>query len=192
MVILLVTTLSWAGTAVAEPLECTEDHFGETIHSDLVVPTGEVCRIQNSEVFGTITVSPGSRLVVNRSTVNGSILATDASVQILQDNHVTHNVVTRRPQPVDGVLAFGLCRSAIGGSLIVRDTVGVQQLFIGTDQDFCLGNTIGGTLTYVNNQVAAHQRIMDNVIGGHLLCQGNAPPPEVSGNTVGGHTIGQC
>ena len=98
----------------------------------------------------------------------------------------------------------------------VRNNILVQQNDNASGQSYIEvgGNTVGNNINVLGNDtqlirvvlndvsgnINVHQNntslnwlaIRWNDIGGNLNCQGNNPAPVTSGNTVGGHFIGQC
>ena len=76
-------------------------------------------------------------------------------------------------------LWFGILRSTVGGNVVVANTSGTQ-----TGVDEFVG-------------ILDSTEIVDNTIGGNLICHGNSPAAQIgdSGggpNSVAGNAVGEC
>jgi hypothetical protein len=79
---------------------------------------------------------------------------------------------------------FGVIRVNVGGNVIVANNSGTQTGLPGTEFEGVLDSN----------------EVVDNVIGGNLICHGNTPPAQIGdaaeegggANTVGGNAIGEC
>ena len=116
-----------------------------------------------------------------------SILANDTGVLALSSATVDGSIVSNK-----GTYGGPLASSAIHGSVLINATTagntGVAATwFIGDDD-------IDGNLVLTNNQ--SIEDVFLNTIHQNLICFGNNPPPYNGflglGNTVDGHSIGQC
>lgn len=125
---------------------------------------------------------------------------------------------------IDGVTAFsaasgvvqtvegGVCGSIFAGAVTISKEYGLSGGFVfGQDPTdaTCVGNTVKGTVSVLNNDVVVifrgqhyHRRrhgqrerprvdLLGNAIGGGLSCSGNAGLSGLGANNVHGHEAGQ-
>jgi hypothetical protein len=216
---LLLAVLAFAVTAIAAtaraggpPMQCSGAFTGTTA-GNLVVPSGDFCIILGATIGGNVLVSPGAiGFHSHHSTIAGSVLSPGPivfDVRVL-DSTVGHDVSVAQMR---AGTAGGICRSTIGGNVILENNAGFMNVGSGFPFDVCpfstSGNHIGGNLivddnsggnTINNNTVDGSVLVNDNtnfedsfenVIGHTFECNGNTPPPVGVGNTAS-NFVGQC
>jgi hypothetical protein len=176
--------------------------------TDVTVPRGAECRLDEISVRGKIHALPGGALELRGVWVGGSILAADArEIRILRETLVEEGVVVRR-----GAIVL-LEASTVSGNLRVEGA-GTRLMVLGsrvdgevhardTDGTFLLDTRVAGRATLEENRgpiwlerndlrgnvfVLANVGGVDlrsNRIAGRLYCQGNDPGPRGLENTVG-------
>lgn len=143
---------------------------------DLVVPVGEQCVLDGTEVRGNVRVEEGAALEVLGAHIAGNLQADGADrLELASDSTVRGNVQVRRTRDVR------LTASRIGGNLQLDGNRG--EVRIGR-------NAIAGNLQAVGNR--GPLSISHNRIGGNLQCERNRPLPDAYRNRVRGQTAGQC
>lgn len=143
---------------------------------DLVVPPGERCVLDGTEVRGNVRVEEGAALEVRGARIAGNLWADGAErVELASDSTVRGNVQLRRTREIR------LTESRIGGNLQLDGNRGAMR--VGR-------NAIAGNLQAVGNR--GPLSISHNRIGGNLQCEWNRPRPDARRNKVRGQTAGQC
>jgi hypothetical protein len=185
-----------AGQAQAAGNDCVGIQTNQTFGAGLNVPAGQQCSLRGGTVVGNVTVQPGAAFVAINATVNGSVSATGAAVQLLRTT-VTGGLVSNAPQnfqvPNDGSLKkVFVCGSTINGNVAVQNAPSFGSIEFGGPN--CAssggGNTIGVNLTDLNNVATPNHTLSGNHIGNVLYCAGSTPPTG-SGNTAR-LKAGQC
>jgi hypothetical protein len=186
-----------AGQAQAAANDCIGIQTNQTFGAGLNVPAGQQCTLRGGTVVGNVTVQPGSAFVANSATINGSVNAQGAAVQLVRTT-VTGSLVSTAPQnfqvPNDGSLKkVFVCGSTINGNVAVQNAPSFGSIEFGGPN--CAtsggGNTIGGNLTDVNNVATPNHIISGNQIGNVLYCAGDSAAPTGSGNSAR-LKAGQC
>lgn len=182
-----------AGSAAAQTFTCTST-LPAGDHTAVNVPTGATCDVSTSgnvTVTGSVTVNSGATLqdfgaatfTVNSLSAGGArmiylVPATGGAVSITGGVSVTGATNT-----VD------IRDSFIGGNLLVANSMISAYINL-------TGNSVGGNVLNRSNTTPApgDNDIVDNTIGGSLVCSGNSPAPQDDGmpNTVGGAKMVQC
>lgn len=164
-----------ASPAWAERSTCI-GYVDEYDVDDLVVPPGERCVLDGTEVRGNVRVEEGAALEVRGAHIAGNLQANGAErLELTADSTVRGNVQVRRTREVR------LTESRIGGNLQLDGNRG--EMRVGR-------NAIAGNLQAVGNR--GPLSIGQNRIGGNLQCEGNRPAPDAHRNRVRGQTAGQC
>jgi hypothetical protein len=176
----------------------------------LVVPTGQFCIIIGATVGGNVLVEPGAiGFHSHGSDIAGSVHSPGPivfDVRVL-DSRVGHNVEIAQTR---SGTAGAICRSTIGGDVIMKQNAGSMNVGIGFPFDVCFaGNQIGGNVIVDDNSgvISINNNTIDqgvhvddntgveviaaNVVAQTLECEGNVPPP-VSGGNVANNYVGQC
>jgi hypothetical protein len=202
-----------------KPVECVGTFTG-VAPGNLVVPSGSFCIIIGATVGGNVQVEPGAvGFHSHNSTIEGSVHSPGPivfDVRVL-DSHVGHDVEVRRTQNGS---AGAICRSDIGGNVILKDNAGFMNVGIGFPFDVCTaGNSIHGNVDIDNNSgvppaflgatglIEINNNTVDqsvhvnsntaiitillNTIQKTLECNDNTPPPVSAGNTAN-NFVGQC
>ncbi len=189
---------------------CTGAFTGVAPHN-LVVPTGHFCIILGAKVGGNVLVKKGAiGFHSHHSTIGGSVLSPGPIVFDIRvlDSKVGHNILVAKTR---SGTAGGICRSTIGGNILLKENAGTMNVGIGFPFDVCFaGNTIGGNIIADRNSgilTINHNRVNKsvhidkntgqefigpgNVITHTLECERNVPPPVSVGNTAH-EFVGQC
>jgi hypothetical protein len=125
------------GVASAGKLTCTTAYYGQTINSNVVVPSGNTCNLQGSRVKGSVTVEPGGRLVVGgTSRVEGSIASKKAGSDTTTD-------------PMGNGQSFSvvICNTKVSGDVTI--TQSIDRVVVGGGP--CGGNAILGAVELTAN-----------------------------------------
>lgn len=196
------------------PTQCSGTLAGATVPGNLVVPAGDFCLIQNTTVGGNVQIEPAAIgfSALGGNTIKGSVLSPGPivfDVRVLNSS-VGGNVMVMQMRPGT---AGGICRSTIGGDVILSGNGGFMNVGSGFPFDVCpaptSGNHIAGNLivdsnsggnTISDNTVdhsvlvngnTALETVTHNTITHTLECSGNTPPPVSAGNTAD-NFVGQC
>jgi hypothetical protein len=162
---------------------CTTTISDKRIDGDLVVPAGKTCDLEGVTVAGSVHVGQGAYFYVqakgagSTAILGGVIAVNSAEVLLLPSVFVGEGV------QIEGTSGATVVNGGtINGDFeCVADTAG------------CLvsGSTVGGNMQVNNNSLLV--QLEGNYIGGNLQCVGNPSIGlAVAGNTVAGHTQGQC
>jgi hypothetical protein len=141
-------------------------------------------------------VQPNAAFFAIDSTINGSVGAQSATVQLIR-THVFGQFNSQRPvnflQGGESFKKVFMCGSTIDGSAQVSGAPSFGSIEIGGPN--CAengdGNTIGGNLVDTDNATQPNHIISGNRIGYTLYCTGNSPPPTGGGN-VAPNKVDQC
>ena len=130
-------------------------------------------------VDGNVVANGPATLYLGGMTIHGNLVSNGGSGAgrnfPIKDDAIDGNVIV---QGWSG-LWFGILRSTVGGNVVVANTSGTQ-----TGVDEFVG-------------ILDSTEIVDNTIGGNLICHGNSPAAQIgdSGggpNNVDGNVIGEC
>lgn len=192
-----VILLAAAPDARAQDTACTTTLQSQTVDGDLVVPNDASCLLSAVTVTGNVWVEPGASLDVDAATIGGSITAYQCSYVHLHGYsmiYVAGNVSIENctgSSTDNNPLAFGSFFIQIGGNLTCD-----QNLMPCAPRY----SSISGNVQITNNGGGPSQ-VYGNMIGGYLMCSGNAAvsavpalPPNlpVQPNIVVGSAQGQC
>ncbi|MCU0893114.1 MAG: hypothetical protein MUD06_02130 [Rhodospirillales bacterium] len=183
--VLLLSLMVAAGAqdARAEEIDCPPNLINKTV--DNVFVNG-ACTIRNSTVEGNIVVSTGGNLLVQGSTIRGSVQSEGALRVRLQSDPNTG----RDSQVIGDVqikntaagLTSTIIDAQIGGTILLDSNGGPTNVF---------GNTVSGDVQVFQNTAVV--RLRDNSIDGNLQCKSNTPRPvNGGGNIVQGNAEDQC
>jgi hypothetical protein len=216
------------GQCAIPPTECTTDQSGVNIAGDLIVPDGTACTIRNSTVGGNVKVGRDAFFQSITSTIAGDVKGR-RSVTVFVDSQST----VGGDVDTSGTFQTLVFNSSVGEEIDVRGTTSqvnicgnqVQQDIevSGSDRDIlvgdpltadCPGNSVGGDIEVVNNDVdkelvvrgnrvgddlfalgnegAAAKFVQDNTGVDRLVCRGNEDPFTGTPNTGFASTEGQC
>jgi hypothetical protein len=171
------------------------------------VPVWTGCDVEGGTVVGAVTVKAGGSLTLRDATVQGAVLATDATSVLACGSTVTSIATFSATNgPVDlGTPADGCGPDKIQGALaIVGGTGGITlqgstmaRLLTVTGNTGTVSiaaNTIAGLVTVASNTSTGPAVISANTIRGALVCVANSPAPVDAGvpNTVSLLATGQC
>lgn len=164
-----------ASPARAQQVTCI-GYVDEVSVGNVVVPEGETCVLDGTDVRGNVTVERDATLEAQAARIAGNLQADGAErVQIANGSQVRGNIQIRRGW------AISVIDSRIGGNLQLDRNRG--DLRVGR-------NAVGGNLQALGNHGGL--AITRNRIGGNLQCEGNRPAPRVRDNRVRGNQGGQC
>lgn len=167
----------------AEEIDCPPNLINKTVDNVLV---NGACTIRNSTVEGNIVVGTGGNLLVQGTTIRGSVQSEGALRVRLQadpntgrDTEVIGDVQIKNTA---GSLTSTIIDAQIGGTVLLDSNAAPTNVF---------GNTVNGDVQVFQN--AAVVRIRDNSIDGNLQCKSNTPRPvNGGGNVVQGNAEDQC
>lgn len=178
-----VMLVAAGGVANAEEINCPKNIIGKTVDNVFVNGT---CTIRSSTVEGNIVVTTNGNLLVQGSTIKGSVQSEGAKRIRLQPD-----LTTGRDTEVNGDvqikntvagLTSAIVDATVGGTILLDDNDAPTNLF---------GNTVGSDVQVFQNSAVV--RIRDNTIDGNLQCKQNTPrPTNGGGNVVGGNAEDQC
>jgi hypothetical protein len=139
------------GEAGGPPTECVGAFTG-VAPGNLVVPTGQFCIIIGATVGGNVLVEPGAiGFHSHGSEIAGSVHSPGPivfDVRVL-DSRVGRNVEIEQTRLGT---AGAICRSTIGGDVIMKQNAGFMNVGIGFPFDVCFaGNEIGGNVIVDDN-----------------------------------------
>jgi len=192
--ILAAVLAAGAGSAAAQTTTCTGT-LAAGSYTAVNVPAAATCNVSTSGnvyVSGNVTVGSGATLQdfgAAAFTVNSSLLAVGAKMIYLVPatggavNILGSATVTGATQTVD------IRNSFIGGTLSVANSTISAYINLSA-------NSVGANVLNRSNTTPApgDNDIVNNTIGGSLVCTANSPAPQDGGtpNTVGGSKAGQC
>ena len=176
MAIFTVILFSYSPSATANDFVCTGTHNGATFFDNIVVPEGETCTLNMSDVIGNIQVSVGASLfILPDSSVTGNIQANGADVVCISDQQVSP-CQTAPPPTLPPPKSRGI---TIGGDVEINDT----------NEFTLIGNPSGVTVISGNVQVKNTQsvEITDfDGIAGNVKVE-DSTTVSVTGNTIDGN-----
>jgi hypothetical protein len=169
--------------AMAEEITCPRNIINRTVDNVLVTGT---CTIRNSTVQGNIVVTTGGNLLVQGSTIIGSVQSEGATrIRLITDPN------TGRTTAVNGNVQI---TNTVAGlrSLVVDTAIGGSLQYVDNDAPLNIfGNDVNADVQVFQN--SALVRIRDNTIDGNLQCKENVPAPvNGGGNVVQGNAEDQC
>lgn len=173
-----------------------------TVRGNLRVAPGACfeAMLGSAAIGGNVTVAGGGVFALGYGpgafyTVGGNVVANRPGSLYLGNATIRGNVVSNGGG--DAMRNFPIKDNTIGGNLIVQ---GWHGLWIGL-----IRNHVGGNVIFSGNVAAKtgelpgsdSSEVVTNVIGGNLICLGNAPEVQIgdSGgipNAVSGNAIGEC
>jgi hypothetical protein len=212
-----IAVAAFAGSARAggPPTVCIGDFTG-VAPGNLVVPSGDFCRLLGATVEGNVLVEPGAiGFASHGATIGGSVLSPGPivfDVRVLFST-VGGNVLIGQTAPGT---SGAICRSTIGNNVILENNAGFIDVGTGFPQDVCQnvpgggGNHIEGNLDVdhnsglfpirdntidgsvdVDSNTGGAESLTRNTIGHTLQCEDNTPAPFSALNTAG-NFVGQC
>jgi hypothetical protein len=183
VLLLSLAVASVAKEVQAEEIDCPPNLINKTVDNVLV---NGACTIRNSTVEGNIVVGTGGNLLVQGTTIRGSVQSEGALRVRLQsdpntgrDTEVIGDVQIKN---TTGGLTSTIIDAQIGGTILLDSNATATNVF---------GNTVNGDVQVFQNTAVV--RIRDNSIGANLQCKSNAPRPvNGGGNVVQGNAEDQC
>lgn len=183
VLLLSLAIVGVAGDARAEEIDCPPNLINKTV--DNVFVNG-ACTIRNSTVEGNIVVGTGGNLLVQGSTIRGSVQSEGALRVRLQpdpntgrDSQVIGDVQIKNTA---AGLTSTIVDAQIGGTILIDSNAAPFNVF---------GNSVNGDVQVFQNTAVV--RIRDNSIDGNLQCKSNTPRPfNGGGNIVQGNAEDQC
>ena len=163
---------------------CTTTISDKIIDSDLVVPDGKTCDLENVTVTGNVYVEKHATfftqfLSSGSTVILGNVVATHCHFISAASLFVGGNV---QIEACNGASASGIASATISGNFACE----FSPSGCGTSD-----STISGNMQI--NKNGSFVTVRDNYVGGNLQCVGNPPSSlTVSGNTVAGNKQGQC
>jgi hypothetical protein len=163
-----------------------------TVGGSLLVGTGGTAFEDSGWVISGAAAANNAGSLSFTGTVHG-IAANNTGTLALSSATIDGSIVWNK-----GLYGGAIASSVITGQVILNGTVadpiaGGSWLIAGPQLDGS-PQEIDGNLVLTNNQVPIY--VFDNHIRQNLVCEGNNPAPFTSlggfGNTVDGHSVGQC
>ena len=171
----------------------------------LTVPDGDICRVSDSTINGSVTVLRDAYFEASNTKISGSVQATSALTVFLHDQSWVNGSVL-----VDGASQLFLYKTTVGGTVRVIRAVGpgfghVQlcdttasgidvrasgpDVLVGDPQGGCPGNLVWKDVLVVGNEARSELQVSGNIIAGSLVVTANTGQgtKTVSNNTVQGH-----
>ncbi|HYN37883.1 MAG TPA: hypothetical protein VES39_01385 [Rhodospirillales bacterium] len=179
-----IALLGSVSVASAETINCPRNIINRTVDNVFVNGT---CTIRQSTVQGNIVVASNGNLLVQGSTILGSVQSEGGVRVRLQPNPTTGretfvNGDVRLRDMVPGTNASTVIDVAVGGTVLIDSNDAPTNLF---------GNDVNGDVQVFQNTRVV--RIRDNTIDGNLQCTSNTPAPvNGGGNIVQGNDENQC
>lgn len=171
---LAATFLGGSAALASDETEC-EGTIGVVKTSSVIVPDGEICTLDGTQVQGDVTVKSGATLVTTGASIEGSIQGESAkSVTLNPGTRVQGNVQLQKGNSIT------IDQAEIRGELQLQDNDGPVDV---------ANSQIGGSFQAKNNDGGT--QISSNAIANNLQCQDNDPAPTGSGNTAA-QKQGQC
>lgn len=167
----------------AEEIDCPPNIINRTVDNVFVNGT---CTIRNSIVEGNIVVSTGGNLLVQGTTIRGSVQAEGATrVRLQPDPNSGRDTEVNGDVQLKNTLAgftSAIVDAQVGGTVLLDSNNGPINVF---------GNSVNADVQVFQN--TALVRIRDNTIDGNLQCKSNTPAPRNGGgNVVQGNAEDQC
>jgi hypothetical protein len=180
----LATVLSLAGVVMGASVVLASDDvtcdsiIGPVNTASVIVPDGETCTLEGTQVQGDVTVKSGATLISNGAGVENNIQGEGAKNITLQPGtDVEGNVQLQRGQQGGKII---IEQAEIDGELQLQDNLSSISVS---------NSNIGGNLQVKNNDGGVE--LLSNNIGNDLQCQDNDPSPTGFGN-VAAQKQGQC
>ena len=184
-----------AGTSSAAAAVTRCDGPLSGTHDTVLVPKGKNCEVVDTvTVEGNVILQEGASLIVQGSgfTVNGNLQGDGVGFVSFDGQAVftIHGNVSITGATGTAIRSEVRLQSvSIGGNLNISDSNVIAILMLNT--------MVAGNALFHNNTTSPLPglftfQLSSNTIVGNLVCNGNNPAPDLSDNTVGGQTIGQC
>lgn len=152
-----------------------DDEGDDLVAADDFVYGEPMCtRTLGAVVTPTINATNGDIVCLNRTTVNGSIIAGTGSVVVMNGGYVAGNIV-------GNTAAFlSVCGTTVRGGITAQNTTGFVRIGDAANDEGlnCLGNNIRGNVSVLNgrggfevggNQIFANLTANDNQLGGRII-----------------------
>ncbi len=172
--------LAGSPASAQQNVNCTGTLAAGT-YNNVNVPQNASCTLNGGvTVQGNVTVGAGASLSTAVATIHGNILSNNAASVVLG---------------LAGAEMIGMSVNLVGTTgqaLVLNDTIGGNVLISGSTANSALeinDNSVTGNVTVQSNNSASNV-ILNNAIGGNLVCAANTPPPSGGNITVGGHKVG--
>ncbi|HXC89579.1 MAG TPA: hypothetical protein VNV18_05390 [Stellaceae bacterium] len=194
LLILAGVMAAGAGSAAAQTYTCSGT-LAPGSYTAVSVPASATCTVSTSgnvTVTGNVMVGSGASLFdydTASFTVSSSLLAVGAkTIYLVPATGGAVNIlgsvsVTGETNTVD------IRNSFVGGTLSVANSMISAYINL-------TGNNVSANVLNRSNTTPApgDNDVVNNTIGGSLVCTGNTPAPQDGGipNTVGGSKVGQC
>ena len=171
------------GAAPASGTKCNGNYNG-TFKGAITVTSGQNCAFYAGGVTGKITVN-GGHLALTNATVTGGISIQGSSGFSIGPGSTIGGTLTIE-SVASGSAASRMCETNVNGNVLVSSNA--IPILIGSPQNTCFGNTIGGSVQILSNTSAVS--FFDNTVTKSVACSLNH---KISG---GGDTAqklgGQC
>ncbi|MCU0838373.1 MAG: hypothetical protein MUE49_06585 [Rhodospirillales bacterium] len=180
---LMAVSIAGIAPASAGTTNCPGNIINRTV--DNVFVNGS-CIIRNSTVEGNIVVSTKGDLLVQGSTIKGSVQSEGGSRVRLQTNPANG-----RETAVNGDIQIFDTVAGLTSAITDVNVGGSIQLDSNAAPIVVRFNDVGSDVQVFQN--AARVRLGGNTIDGNLQCKENTPPPlNEGGNVVEGSAEDQC
>jgi hypothetical protein len=199
--------LTVSRTLTVAPGACLDAFSLGTVHvgQDVLVQSGATLALGCAPGANGPPPTAPCFFQTTNDTVGGSIIGNGPLTMYLTAVKVGGSVISNGGGPgvQNPVISFPVKNMSIGGNLVLQ---GWHGAWIGA-----LRNRVGGSVTISNNVGSRvgesgtldSTEVVDNTVGGNLVCQNNAPPAQFGDaledplngngfNRVGGKAIGEC
>jgi hypothetical protein len=146
-------------------------------------------QLNATTIAGNLTASNGTWCDLVRVTVKGNALLGGTGGVRLAGSTVNGNLLALNASAASDAMSSGanvICNTTIQGNLIIQGSGSGAPWHIGA----CGTTTVNGNVLF-NQNAGTGNTIANTVIKGNLICQGNHDV-SVSNTTVGGNRLGQC
>jgi hypothetical protein len=183
--------------------EAYVDLFGTTVGGSIALRSSLGASVEGGSINGNLESAASAFVDLFTVSIGGNLKAEGAETAVFGED-----VEIGGTMAALGVDYMDLYDSTVNGDFFVRSTqsgsifcgntlngnaefTGNRTLLtIGSPDQACAGNDVGGSVKVEKNQAEAE--ISDNDIGGNLACFDNTPPPTGAANRVEGNKEGQC
>ncbi len=179
-------TLNIVGITGPAPVSGTacNGNYNGTFKGTITVSAGQNCAFYSGGVSGNISVNGGNLALTNATVTGNMSIQGGSAFSIGQGTKIGGNLAIQNV--ASGSTTSQICQANVAGNLEV--STNAIPINIGSFQNACFGNSVGGNLDIQSNTMAIG--VYDNNVGKNLSCSSNSSIAG-SGNTAGKKT-GQC
>ena len=162
------------GDAATGPIN-TDENFNcrgtvRGTFANVFVPTGATCSLQRSTVNGNVLAREGSRLYVSDTRVAGNIDGVEARVVQVKGGSLGGSI-----QIADGSSAGELGAAVYGGTVLTQGNIKVEENSIGSSLEVA-GNYVAQNIQVFKNRGTGQKSVRDNRVLQIVQCKENTAP----------------